>query len=52
MSREAMMTADHMCENVIKAIDETFKSFNKRPAFDFIKVEDRARNYVEHKLIY
>mgnify|MGYP000356728764 CR=1 FL=1 len=52
LSDEARMSAHKMCENVIDAIDETFKNFNKRSPFDLIKVEDRKPNYVEHKLIY
>ena len=52
LSEEAKMSSLKMCENVIDAIDETFTKFKKRPAFDFIKVEDRKADYVEHKLVY
>ena len=52
LSEEAKMSAHKMCENVIDAIDETLENFTKRKSFDLIKVEDRKRDYVEHKLVY
>jgi len=52
LSDEARMSATKMCENVVDAIEETFDNFKKRPSFDLIKIEDRKRDYVEHKLIY
>ena len=52
LSDEAKMSAHKMCENVIDAIDETLENFTKRKSFDLIKVEDRKRDYVEHKLVY
>ena len=51
-SKESGMSAASMCSNVISSIEETLKEFTPRPDFDFIKVEDRKRDYVEHKLIY
>ena len=51
-SKESGMSAVSMCNNVISSIEETLKIFTPRPDFDFIKVEDRKRDYVEHKLIY
>jgi len=41
-----------MCNNVISSIEETLKIFTPRSDFDFIKVEDQKRDYIEHKLIY
>jgi len=52
MSDEAGMTAQKMSENVIDAVEETFRTFKKRPSFDLIKVEDLKKDYIEHKLIY
>ena len=51
-SKESGMSAVSMCNNVINSIEETLKVFTPRSDFDFIKVEDRKRDYVEHKLIY
>ena len=51
-SEESGMSAVSMCNNVINSIEETLKVFTPRPDFDFIKVEEQKRDYVEHKLIY
>ena len=51
-SKESGMSAVSMCNNVIRSIEETLKIFTPRSDFDFIKVEDQKRDYVEHKLIY
>ena len=51
-SKESGMSAVSMCNNVISSIEETLKIFTPRSDFDFIKVEDQKRDYVEHKLIY
>ena len=51
-SKESGMSAVSMCNNVITSIEETLKVFTPRSDFDFIKVEDKKRDYVEHKLIY
>jgi hypothetical protein len=51
-SDEAKMTAKAMSQNIIDVIEETLEKFTPRDIFDFIKVEDSAPDYVEHKLIY
>ena len=51
-SDEAQMTAANMCINVIESVEECMEKFTPRPDFDFIKVEEVKRDYVEHKLIY
>jgi len=51
-SDESGMSARQMCENVIDSIDETFEKFTPRSRFDLIKVTDRPKKYVKHKLIY
>ena len=51
-SDESGMSARMMCENVIESMDETFEKFTPRTRFDLIKVTDRPKKYVKHKLIY
>lgn len=47
---EAMMTAENMGVNVIKTLDRGFEQFKPRPSFDFIKIEDRPKRYIKHKI--
>jgi glycosyltransferase involved in cell wall biosynthesis len=51
-SDESGMSARQMCINVIDAMDESFDKFVPRPRFDLIKVEERPKKYITHKLIY
>jgi hypothetical protein len=51
-SDESGMSARMMCENVIESMDESFEKFVPRSRFDLIKVTDRPKKYVKHKLIY
>jgi hypothetical protein len=51
-SDESGMSARQMCENVIDSMDETFEKFTPRSRFDLIKVTDRPKKYITHKLIY
>jgi len=51
-SEEAQMSSKNMSKNIGNCIDECFENFIPRPKFDFIKVEDLAPKYTEHKLIY
>ena len=51
-SDESGMSARKMCENVIDSMDETFEKFTPRSRFDLIKVTDRPKKYITHKLIY
>ena len=50
MSKEAMMTAENMANNVIDAVDETFDKFIPRKRFDLSLVEPPKAKYIEHKL--
>ena len=52
LSDEAQMTGQGMSNNVIEAFEETFVKFKKRSRFDLIKVKDRKKDYITHKLIY
>lgn len=49
-SEEAQMTGELMSNNIIRVMDEGFKSFKPRPAFDLIKVDTLESNYITHKL--
>ena len=51
-SEESGMSARMMGENVIKACDEAFENFKPRSRFDVIKVEERPKKYITHKLLY
>ena len=51
-SDESGMSARVMCENVVDAIDETFAKFTPRSRYDVIKVTDRPKKYITHKLKY
>jgi hypothetical protein len=51
-SDESGMSARMMCENVVESMDETFEKFTPRTRFDLIKVTDKPKKYVKHKLIY
>ena len=50
LSDEAQMTADHMCKNVIEAIDTTFKQFKPRKRFDVFKADKPSSKKVTHAL--
>lgn len=52
MSEEAKMTAAHICNNVISAIDTTIETFTPRKPFELIKVQDLPRKAIRHKLTY
>jgi glycosyltransferase involved in cell wall biosynthesis len=51
-SDESGMSARQMCENVIDSMDESFEKFTPRSRFDLLKVTDRPKKYITHKLIY
>jgi glycosyltransferase involved in cell wall biosynthesis len=51
-SDESGMSARQMCVNVINSIDTTFDKFKPRSRFDVIKVQDKPKKYIKHKLIY
>jgi glycosyltransferase involved in cell wall biosynthesis len=51
-SQESMMTADHMCDNVISTVEDTLASFKPRKNYEFLKIEKKPRNKIVHKLVY
>lgn len=51
-SDESGMSARQMCENVIDAMDEAFEKFEPRPRYELLKVTDRPKKRITHKLIY
>jgi len=51
-SKEAKMSSKNMSLNIINAIDETILDFKPRTKFDIIKIEEKKRDYIEHKLLY
>jgi glycosyltransferase involved in cell wall biosynthesis len=53
LSKESMMSAKHMCDNVIDCIDETFEKFKPRKKFELIKTEQKLpKNKILHPLVY
>ena len=51
-SDESGMSARQMCENVIDAVDESFEKFVPRTRYDLLKITERPKKYVTHKLVY
>jgi glycosyltransferase involved in cell wall biosynthesis len=51
-SDESGMSARMMCENVIDAVNETFDKFTPRSKYDLVKITDRPKKYITHKLKY
>jgi len=51
-SDEAMMTAKHMCDNVIEGIDATFNKWTPRHRFELIQVETpkQPKHYVKYSI--
>jgi glycosyltransferase involved in cell wall biosynthesis len=52
LSKESMMSAKHMCDNVIESIDETFAKFKPRKKFELLKIEKLPKNKIVHPLVY
>lgn len=52
LSEESMMSAKHMCDNVILSIDETFSKFKPRKKFELLKIEKLPKNKIVHPLVY
>jgi glycosyltransferase involved in cell wall biosynthesis len=52
LSDEAMMSAKHMCDNVIETINETMSTFKPRKKFELIKTEKLAKKKIVHPLTY
>ena len=51
-SEESMMTAAHMCDNVIDCIEETLETFSPRKSFELLKIDKLPRKKIVHKLTY
>ena len=49
-SDEANMTAEKMCNGVIKVLDKAFDNFIPRTSFDFHKIKELPSKYIKHKL--
>ena len=53
LSKESMMSAEHMCDNVIESVEETFAKFKPRKKFELIKTEQKLpKNKIVHPLVY
>ena len=52
LSEESMMSAAHMCDNVISTINETFDTFKPKKQFELIKTEKIQRKKILHPLVY
>jgi hypothetical protein len=52
LSDESMMSAKHMCDNVISTINETLSTFTPRKTFELIKTEKLSRKKIVHPLVY
>lgn len=52
LSNESMMSAEHMCDNVVSVIEETLDKFQPRNKFELIKTEKLPRKKIPHPLVY
>jgi len=52
LSDESMMSAEHMCDNVISTVEETLNTFESRPNFELIKTSKLPRKKIPHPLVY
>ena len=53
LSKESMMSAKHMCDNIISCVEETFSTFKPRKKFELIKTEQKLpKNKIVHPLVY
>ena len=52
LSEESMMSAKHMCDNVISTIEETLTNFKPKKNFELIKTQKLPRKKIVHKLTY
>lgn len=51
-SNESMMSAKHMCDNVISTIEDSITEFKPKKDFELIKVEKIERKKILHPLTY
>lgn len=49
---EAGFTSEIMADRVVEALDTLLQTWKPREKFEFIKVQDREPNYINHKLLY
>jgi glycosyltransferase involved in cell wall biosynthesis len=52
LSNESMMSAAHMCDNVISTINETLNTFKPKKQFELIKTQKLERKKIVHPLVY
>ena len=52
LSDESMMSAKHMCDNVVSTIEDTLSSFKPKKNFELIKTEKLGRKKIVHPLVY
>ena len=52
LSKESMMSAKHMCDNVVSTINDTLSSFKPKQKFELIKTTKLPRKKIVHPLIY
>jgi glycosyltransferase involved in cell wall biosynthesis len=52
LSEESMMSGKNMGRNLIKYVDQTFDQFVPRTKYDILKVQDLAKKYVKHPMVY
>lgn len=51
MSKEACMTVEAMCHNVIEGLDEGFRRFVPQTRYEVIKVLEPERRIIKHKIV-
>jgi glycosyltransferase involved in cell wall biosynthesis len=52
LSEESMMSAKHMCDNVIDTFDTTFENWTPRSSYELLKVEPSKPIYINHPVTY
>jgi hypothetical protein len=52
LSNESMMSAAHMCDNVISTINQTIDTFKPKKQFELIKTQKLERKKIVHPLVY
>jgi glycosyltransferase involved in cell wall biosynthesis len=52
LSDESMMSAAHMCDNVVSTINQTIDTFKPKKQFELIKTKKLERKKIVHPLVY
>lgn len=52
LSDESMMSAKHMCDNVIATMNETLEKFKPRKRFELLKIDKLPKKKILHPLVY